>query len=90
METMQMRNKDGDEDYIISPVKNRKGEFFRTDPGNEKLPKDADANGAFHIALKGELLLRMIAENFDSGADKVTMPKMEHKDWFEFMQTRGD
>jgi len=87
-DTLQMRNTDGEKDYIISPVKNRKGEFFVTDPANRKFPVDADANGAYHIALKGELLMRMIAEDFDPESDKFTMPKMEHKDWFEFMQTR--
>lgn len=88
-EALQMRNTEGNDDYIISPVKNRKGEFFRTDPKNKELPVDADANGAYNIALKGELLMRMISEKFDPKSDKVTMPKMEHKDWFEFMQTRG-
>jgi len=90
IDTLQMRNSDGEQDYIISPVKNRNGEFFRTDPDRRELPVDADANGAYHIALRGELLMQKIAEDFDPKSDKFTMPKMEHKDWFEFMQTRGD
>jgi len=89
-DSLQMRNSDREQDYIISPVKNRSGEFFRTGSERKELPKDADANGAYHIALRGELLMQMIAENFDPKSDKFTMPKMEHKDWFEFMQTRGD
>ncbi|MCL2031953.1 MAG: type V CRISPR-associated protein Cas12a/Cpf1 [Methanomassiliicoccaceae archaeon] len=88
MDTIKMRNKDGRIDYIISPVKNRNGEFFRSDYKHRDFPVDADANGAYHIALKGELLMRMIGKTYDSNSDK--MPKLEHKDWFEFMQTRGD
>lgn len=88
MDTLQMRNSDGENDYIISPVKNRRGEFFKTDPMNKDFPMDADANGAYHIALKGELLMRMISEKFDPESEKVMMPKMEHKDWLEFMQIR--
>ena len=90
MDALQMRNSDAERDYIISPIKNRKGEFFRTDPESTSLPKDADANGVYHIALKGELLMRMMKEKFDPDVDRVTIPRMEHKDWFEFMQTRGD
>jgi CRISPR-associated protein Cpf1 len=90
MDALRMRNTDGEKDYILSPVKNRKGEFFKTDADSRDLPADADANGAYHIALKGELLMRMISKELDPDSDKFTMPKMEHKDWFEFMQTRGD
>ena len=88
LDAKQMRNSDGNKDYILSPVKNRKGEFFITDPGREDIPKDSDANGAYNIALKGELLLRMIAEKYDP-EKKTDIPKMEHLAWFKFMQTRG-
>jgi len=87
---LRMRNNDGENDYIISPVKNRKGEFFKTDPDCPDLPVDADANGAYNIALKGELMMRTIAKKFNPQSEKVTIPKIDRKDWFEFMQTRGD
>jgi CRISPR-associated protein Cpf1 len=41
------------EDYILSPVKNKDGYFFDSREAGTDLPKDADANGAYHIALKG-------------------------------------
>jgi len=90
LDSLQMRNKDEEKDYIISPVKNRKGEFFKTDPEREDIPKDSDANGAYNIALKGKLLLDMIKKDLEKNLEKMVMPKMEHKTWFEFMQTRGD
>ncbi|AIZ56868.1 hypothetical protein Mpt1_c09950 [Candidatus Methanoplasma termitum] len=87
---IQMRVYDGKEDYIISPIKNSKGEFFRTDPKRRELPIDADANGAYNIALRGELTMRAIAEKFDPDSEKMAKLELKHKDWFEFMQTRGD
>jgi len=89
-DSIQMRNKDEENDYIISPVKNLKGEFFKTDPGREDIPKDSDANGAYNIALKGKLLLDLIKKELDKNPEKMLMPKLEHKVWFEFIQTRGD
>jgi len=89
LDTIRMRNSDGDKDYIISPVKNRMGEFFTTDQNRTDIPKDSDANGAYNIALKGKLMLQMIAENYDS-EKKLNIPRMEHATWFKFMQTRGE
>ena len=55
-----MRNSNArtEEDYIISPVKANDGTFFDSREETKKedyaiFPKDADANGAYHIALKG-------------------------------------
>lgn len=83
--TMQMRNSNAatEEDFILSPVKNSKGEFFKSnDDANGKLPADADANGAYHIALKGLYLLEKV---FAEGKKEM---KIEHKEWFEFAQKR--
>ena len=79
--TLQMRNSRADEDYIESPVLNGKGEMFDSRKSGVDLPKDADANGAYHIALKGLMLLkeRMMV------AGKAEL-KIEHKDWFRFAQ----
>lgn len=59
---LQMRNSNGatGEDYINSPVMDLDGHFFDTRAGIQNLPLDADANGAYHIALKGKLLLERI------------------------------
>ena len=49
-----------DVDYILSPVKNSDGYFFDSREAKEHQPADADANGAYHIALKGLQLTDMI------------------------------
>lgn len=73
-DTLQMRNSvpnssKAEDDYLISPVMAEDGTFFdsrdqfklgKDENGNwiSKLPVDADANGAYHIALKGLYLLK--------------------------------
>ena len=80
--TLQMRNSSSrtDEDYIQSPVLNGRGEFFDSRNAGPGLPVDADANGAYHIALKG---LQLLEENL---AAKTPDLKIEHKAWFRFAQ----
>lgn len=85
--TLQLRNSNSrtGEDYIHSPVLNGKGEFFDSRKADDTLPKDADANGAYHIALKGvQLLSENIAENrIANGSPDL---RIEHKAWFRFAQ----
>ena len=84
--TLQMRNSNAatEEDFILSPVA-RDGHYFcSTDEANKgkdaegnwvsKLPVDADANGAYHIALKGLYLLR-----------NPETKKIENEKWLQFM-----
>ena len=84
--TLQMRNSNAatEEDFILSPVA-RDGHYFcSTDEANKgrdtqgnwisKLPVDADANGAYHIALKGLYLLR-----------NSETKKIENEKWLQFM-----
>jgi CRISPR-associated protein Cpf1 len=80
--TMQMRNsrRDTEEDYIISPILDANGTFFDSRKQIKTLPLDADANGAYHIALKGRYLLNAINED-----NKL---KVENKDWFRFVQEK--
>jgi CRISPR-associated protein Cpf1 len=81
-----MRNSNAatEEDYILSPVA-RDGHYFcSTDEANKgrdtqgdwvsRLPVDADANGAYHIALKGLYLLR-----------NPETKKIENEKWLQFM-----
>ena len=89
---LQMRNSNSrtGEDFIISPVKNENGAFFdsriQEKLGEEaKLPKDADANGAYHIALKGLYLLRQFDKTPEDKLKKVDM-KISNTDWFNFRQ----
>ena len=81
--TLQMRNSNTatNEDFILSPVMNNQGRFFMSnnDPSGT-LPADADANGAYHIALKGLYLMKKV---FPAGSKDM---KIEHKEWFEFAQ----
>ncbi|MCD8284341.1 MAG: type V CRISPR-associated protein Cas12a/Cpf1 [Opitutae bacterium] len=85
---LQMRNSDAKrgKDYILSPVKNATGGFYDSsayeNEADAKLPKDADANGAYHIALKGLLLLKR-----NQNSDKADL-KIANGEWFKFVQSR--
>jgi CRISPR-associated protein Cpf1 len=84
--TLQMRNSNAatKEDFILSPVARDGHQFYSTDEANKgkdaqgnwvsKLPVDADANGAYHIALKGLYLLR-----------NPETKKIENEKWLQFM-----
>ena len=84
--TLQMRNSNAttEEDYILSPVVHNGKQFCTIDEVNKgknaegnwisKLPVDADANGAYHIALKGLYLLM-----------NPQTKKIENEKWFKFM-----
>ena len=84
--TLQMRNSNAatEEDYILSPVAKDGHYFCSIDEANKgkdalgnwvsRLPVDADANGAYHIALKGLYLLR-----------NPETKKIENEKWLQFM-----
>lgn len=88
---LQMRNSvanstNPEDDYLISPVKASDGTFYdsRDYKATDKLPCDADANGAYHIALKGLYLLK---NNFNKN-DKGFIENISHADWFKFVQEK--
>ena len=85
--TLQMRNSiSGTEiDYIISPVMGKDGTFFYSNCSSDKLPKDADANGAYNIARKGLWIVRQIksAEN-----PKKLQLAISNKEWLQFVQQK--
>ena len=90
--TLQMRNSipNTEIDYLISPVKSEDGTFFDSREElkkgeNAKLPIDADANGAYHIALKGLYLL----ENDFNRNDKGVIQNISNADWFKFVQEKN-
>lgn len=87
--TLQMRNsKTGTEiDYLISPVE-KNGVFFDSRSVDEKLPKDADANGAYNTARKGLILLDKI--NSANDVTKLSFKDMAitNKEWLKFAQNR--
>ena len=80
--TLQMRNSNSDtgEDYISSPVEDIEGICFDSRRADPLLPKDADANGAYHIALKGLLAL----EKMRSG-EKMSI---SNSDWLNYIQEK--
>jgi CRISPR-associated protein Cpf1 len=83
MDAISLRSSDEQKDIIISPVKNHDGTFFRSDQSLGDLPVDADANGAYHIALKG---LQMVRSIRDSEPGDYRIPNLDLKSWFEFAQ----
>ncbi len=88
--TLQMRNSvSGTEiDYLISPIRNNKGEFYdsRKVVSDDNLPKDADANGAYNIARKGIWSIEQIKNAED--IKKVNL-SISNKEWLELAQSKG-
>ena len=87
--TLQMRNSipNTEIDYLISPVMANDGTFFDSREQaklgkNAKLPIDADANGAYHIALKGLFLL----QNDFNRNEKGQIQNITNAQWFKFVQ----
>jgi len=88
--TVQMRNSitNSETDYLISPVMNAKGEFYDSRKAGDNLPKDADANGAYHIAKKGLWLLKQIDAHEGEDWKKLKLA-ITNKEWLQFAQARG-
>lgn len=85
--TLQMRNSisNSEVDYLISPVRNSQGEFYDSRKADSTLPKDADANGAYHIAKKGLMWLEQI-HNFNGDDWKKLKLDNTNKAWLRFVQ----
>lgn len=77
---LQMRNSNSEtgEDYISSPIEGRPGICFDSRAEDDTLPYDADANGAFHIAMKGLLLTERIRND-----DKLAI---SNEEWLNYIQ----
>ena len=76
-----MRNTNDKEDYIISPVAGDRP--FKTGENNSIGLYDADANGAYNIALKG---LYWVMNDFP--VEEKYLKYIKDTDWFEFLQTK--
>jgi hypothetical protein len=64
--TLALRYMTEAEDFILSPIV-RDGKYFNSlTPDNILMPLDSDANGAFHISLKGLLLLERLYKSDDT------------------------
>ncbi len=76
-----------DDDFILSPVANELEEFFDSRKAGQNLPKDADANGAYHIALKGLWNLQQIRQHDWSVAKPQPLKlNLSNEEWFGFVQ----
>ena len=82
-------------DYILSPVANVQGEFFDSRRFAEQhspitpatYPIDADANGAYHIAKKGQMLYQNIKSCSDIAKAREQL-LIKNVDWFNFIQNQ--
>ena len=86
--TMSLRHVSKSQDFILSPIQDCESGFFDSreveDSIEAKEPRDADANGAYHIAMKG---LQIILEKISSDDPKLTIRK---EDWFNFIQNHHE
>ena len=74
-----------DDDFILSPVANEKGQFYDSRNASSDMPKDADANGAYNIALKGLWNIQQIkAHDWNVEKPKTLKLNMSNEQWFEF------
>ncbi|MDQ3072722.1 MAG: type V CRISPR-associated protein Cas12a/Cpf1, partial [Bacteroidota bacterium] len=87
--TLSLRHNNGktgaeEEDYILSPVE----PFFDSRKAGKGQPKDADANGAYHIALKGLWVLEQINQATNLRKVKMAISNMaiSNKEWLRFAQ----
>ena len=84
---LQLRNSrtKPEEDYILSPVADENGVFYDSRSCGDKLPENADANGAYNIARKGLMLIRQIKETKEFGKVKYDI---SNKAWLNFAQQK--
>lgn len=85
--TLQMRNSimGTDVDYLVSPVMNAEGSFYDSRKAGQGLPENADANGAYNIALKGLWVLQQIRQSKEQKDVKLAIT---NKEWLRFVQDR--
>lgn len=91
--TLQMRNSITgstlpEDDYLISPVANKSGEFYdsRNYKGtNSALPCDADANGAYNIARKALWAINVLKDTPDDMLNKAKL-SITNAEWLEYTQ----
>ena len=78
---LKMRNSNDETDFIISPVAGENP--FISGPDNPMKISDADANGAYNIALKG---LYWVMNDFPMNGEYLKY--INDTEWFEFIQTK--
>jgi CRISPR-associated protein Cpf1 len=88
--TLALRYNNGEkggreQDYILSPVADSRGRFFDSRKADATMPQNADANGAYHIALKGLWCLEQIRKTTDFAGVKLAI---SNKEWLQFKQSK--
>jgi hypothetical protein len=85
--TLQLRNSkkatatEPEQDYLISPVKNKDEKFFDSRKADEDEPKDADANGAYNIARRGIMAINKIKGSQDKSFIKFDKDNKSYLDF---------
>ena len=90
--TLSLRHNNGEkgdkeQDYILSPIVDGKGRSFDSRKAGNEMPKDADANGAYHIAMKGLWCLEQINKADDLKKVKLAI---SNKEWLQFIQEKSN
>lgn len=85
--TLNLRNSDKENDYILSPILNN-GKFYDTRDKEENTPLDADANGAYNIAMKALYAI----ERYKKSNNKKKMIDMyiKNSEWIDFIIDRNN
>lgn len=73
-----------EKDFILSPVADESGRFFDSRKARCNEPQNADANGAYHIALKGLKTL----QDLSASQGRIKVQPIKNKDWFDFVRKR--
>jgi len=74
-----------EQDYILSPVADSKGRFFDSRKAGDWHAEGCDANGAYHIAMKGLWCLEQINKAEDLKKIKLAI---SNKEWLQFRQAK--
>ncbi len=88
----ELRNefKERDYDYILSCVKDEEGNFFDSRHSKTDEVKDADANGAFHIALKGLMVIDKIKKLDDVDEKTKIDLRIPRNDFLNYVVGRSN
>ena len=81
---LQMRNSrsGSEEDYFLSCVADKEGNFFDSRKSRQNEPGNADANGAYNVGLKGLMVLDKIKHSTEGKKPDL---KIDNKEFFEFV-----
>lgn len=91
----QIRNngiKENDKNFLYSPVRDENGKHFDSrECDNNKLPADADANGAFNIARKGIIMDEHIRFCYNNKIDTKNINLfVSDEEWDWWLQDRNE